>query len=41
MAGEFIIPATVTSIGENAFRRTDSFTGIKIYATTPPTINVK
>lgn len=40
MAGEFIIPATVTSIGEYAFRRTDSFTGVKIYATTPPTLNV-
>lgn len=40
MAGEFIIPATVTNIKEYAFRRTDSFTGIKIYATTPPTINV-
>lgn len=41
MAGEFIIPATVTNIKEYAFRRTDSFTGIKIYATTPPTLNVQ
>ena len=39
MAGEFIIPSTVTSIGQYAFRDTNAFTGIKIYATTPPTLN--
>ena len=40
MAGEYIIPATVTIIKEYAFARTDSFTGVKIYATTPPTLDV-
>lgn len=39
MQGEMIIPSTVTQINKYAFRRTDSFTGVRIYATTPPTIN--
>ena len=40
MVGEYIIPATVTTIKEYAFARTDSFTGVKIYATTPPILDV-
>ena len=40
MAGEYIIPDTVITIKEYAFARTDSFTGVKIYATTPPTLDV-